>query len=321
MKQTNLHPRRILATILLLAVSVISWAYNFEEDGIYYNINADGTSVSVTHGDWEYKNADKIGYSGEIVIPSVVSHNGKEYNVTSIGESAFAGCNGLTAITIPNSVTSIGECAFDHCFYMTTLTIPNGVTNIGKEAFAACSSLIIISLPSTITSIGDRAFDGCWSVKEIYCFATQVPEIGRETFHLSYGALTHLVYLYVPSSALDDYKNADHDKWGSFLAHVSAIEFDFVADGIYYNINDDGTSVSVTYKAEENLDLDNDYMLKFYNCYSGDVVIPSTVTYDGKEYSVTGIGKNAFSMCSGLTSVTIPNSVTSIGERAFLDCI
>ena len=83
--------------------------------------------------------------------------------------------------------------------------------------------------------------------------------------------------------------------------------YDFAVNGIYYNKLGE-TSVAVTYK-------DTDY-----NSYSGSVVIPSTVTYDGKTYSVTSIGYEAFNNCSGLTSITIPESVTSIGYRAFYGC-
>ena len=58
-------------------------------------------------------------------------------------------------------------------------------------------------------------------------------------------------------------------------------------------------------------------LLDFYSGYSGEVNIPEFVTYEGNTYKVTSIGESAFWGCSGLTSVTIPNSVTSIGERAF----
>ena len=79
---------------------------------------------------------------------------------------------------------------------------------------------------------------------------------------------------------------------------------------IYYNR--EGSSVSVTYQGE--------YASSYSNEYTGTVVIPKTVTYGGKTYSVTSIGSEAFEHCRGLTSVTIPNSVTSIGHDAFFGC-
>ena len=79
-------------------------------------------------------------------------------------------------------------------------------------------------------------------------------------------------------------------------------------DGIYYNLDQETKEAEVTNKGS-------------YNSYSGNVVIPSSIAFKGVEYSVTIIRSSAFQLCSGLTSVTIPSSVTSIGDLAFYGCI
>ena len=95
------------------------------------------------------------------------------------------------------------------------------------------------------------------------------------------------------------------------LCAISASAYDFEVDGIYYNI--DGNNVAVTYKSYTNH--------TYYSDYAGDVTIPTTVTYNDMTYNVTAIGSCAFSNCSDLTNVTIPNSVSSIGSGAFYQCI
>lgn len=67
----------------------------------------------------------------------------KNSKLKRIGEFAFANCNNLTSITIPNSVTSIGEYAFLDCRHLTSITIPSGVTSIGPYTFYGCSNLLI----------------------------------------------------------------------------------------------------------------------------------------------------------------------------------
>ena len=84
---------------------------------------------------------------------------------------------------------------------------------------------------------------------------------------------------------------------------IPSLAYDCKVDGIYYDITPTNRTASVT-----------------GGSYSGDVIIPETIAYDGTTYSVTSIGDNAFLRCSGLTSVTIPNSVTSIGDGAFALC-
>ena len=90
------------------------------------------------------------------------------------------------------------------------------------------------------------------------------------------------------------------------FSSFSALAYDCEVDGIYYYLNNDDKTASVT--GNNN------------NRYSGDVVIPENIAYDGTTYSVTSIGGSAFYYCTGLTSVTIPNSVTSIGGSAFYYC-
>ena len=75
--------------------------------------------------------------------------------VTSIGNSAFWGCSGLTGVTIPDGVTSIGNEAFSHCESLTSVTIPDGVTSIGGAAFYGCRSLASVTIPgSAFASLG-----------------------------------------------------------------------------------------------------------------------------------------------------------------------
>ena len=96
------------------------------------------------------------------------------------------------------------------------------------------------------------------------------------------------------------------------LCSVLVSEHDFDVGCIYYNITDaTNKTVAVTYKGSSYGN----------NKYTGCVLIPESVTNNGRTYNVTSIGEHAFYHCTGLKSVAIPNSVTSIGDYAFYLCI
>ena len=119
--------------------------------------------------------------------------------VTSIGDSAFKGCTGLTSITIPEGVTSIGNYAFQNCSSLTSITIPNSVTSIGSSAFQNCTSLTSITIPEGVTSIGDSAFNGCSGLKTINYTGTeeQWNAISKGK-NWNYGTSLNVIYNYKP---------------------------------------------------------------------------------------------------------------------------
>ena len=128
------------------------------------------TSIIVDEGNTKYRSAGNclIETATKTLVAgcktSVIPTDG---SVTSIGESAFSGCSGLTNITIPDSVTSIGESAFSGCSGLTNITIPDSVTSIGKEAFEHCSGLTSVTIGNGVTSIGFYAFYCCSGLKSI----------------------------------------------------------------------------------------------------------------------------------------------------------
>ena len=136
-----------------------------------------------------------VGSGASVEIPS---------GVTSIGNSAFNGCSGVTSVTIPDSVTSIGDFVFASCSSLTSVTIPNSVTSIGDNAFSYCGNLTSIDIPDSVTSIGNEAFTICSGLTSIGSVGSgasvEIPSgvtrIGTSTFAKCY----NLTSIDIPNS-------------------------------------------------------------------------------------------------------------------------
>ena len=277
----------------------------------------------------------------EIIIPNYV---------TSIGKRAFYGCSGLTSVTIPNGVTSIGGGAFYNCsgieslvvaagnkkyhsannciietdtkklivgcktsiipsdgsvtsigggaFYncsgLTSVTIPDSVTSIGESAFYNCSGLTSVTIPDSVTSIGQWAFDGCSGLTSV-TIPNGVTSIGERAFYNCY----KLVEV-INKSSLNITKGSSNNGCIAYYA---------------LNVKKGGTSDIVNKNGYLFYTYENVNYLLSYVGVNTDLTLPDD--YNGQNYKIYNY---AFYNCSGLTSVTIPDSVTSIGDYAFDGC-
>ena len=281
-------------------------------DGLDNYANLDGISYVFTENNAEVSYADEA-YSGDAVIPESVTHNGKTYNVTCIGESAFSGCSGLTSVIIPNSVTSIGRSAFSGCSGLTSVTIGNSVTSIGEMAFYDCSGLTAVIIGNSVTSIGHAVFSGCSGLTAVI-IPNSVTSIGGSAF----SGCSGLTAVTIPNSVT----SIDYYAFRDCISMTSVT----IGSGVT-SIGESAFSGCSGLKSVHITDLAAWCKIYFSDPYSNPLYYANHLFMDGKEItdlvipnSVTEIGALTFQDCSSLTSVTIGNSVTSIGKNAFYGC-
>ena len=251
--------------------------------------------------------------------------------LTSIDNDAFYGCSSLTSVTIPEGVTSIGGSAFYGCSGLTSVTIPESVTSIGDYAFRGCSGLTSVTIPNSVTSIGNYTFSRCSGLTSVYCYAENVPTTDSSAFNNSPIASATL---HVPAGSVEAYKTTE--PWSGFGTIVVNIPF---ADAkvkalcvANWDNNNDGEfdteeAAAVTNLKEVfrgNKEIKSFDELQFFtglkNIDKNAFYLCSSLTSIAIPESVTSIDGFAFYGCSGLTSVTIPESVTSIDYGAFWGC-
>ena len=286
-------------------------------------------------------------------------------SVTSIGNYAFQYCSSLTSVTIPNSVTSIESDAFYDCTSLTSvhifdlsawckidfgnsyanplrngidlhlngnkvtdITISSDIAEIKNYTFCKCTSLTSVTIPDSVTSIGYDAFDGCTSLTSV-TIGNSVTSIGSYAFD----GCTSLKSITIPdsvteigNSAFSGCKSLTSVTIGNSVTSIGEYAFSGCTSLTSVTIPDSVTSIGGW---------------AFGGC-TGELIINSKIvetnynnspanSNNGWLYrskftkltignSVTSIGERAFEYCSSLTSVTIGNSVTSIGNYAFQYC-
>ena len=282
-----------------------TWQYGIGFDKKFYTYTITDGKATITDVD--------TSISGNVTIPSTLGGCPVRYigenaffrctnlksitipdSVTSIGTWAFAWCENLTSITIPNSVTSIGSYAFKNCTALTSITIGNSVTSIGWRVFANCTGLTSITIPDSVTSIGSYAFYCCTGLTSIIV-PDSINSIGYGAFYGCTG-LTDVWY----GGSEKDKANINIYSSNGYLLNATW-HYDEAPEEKYYTytITDDKATITAVDTS-----------------ISGDVTIPSTLG----GYPVIGIDRSAFEGCLSITSIAVPDGVTTISEYAFFDC-
>lgn len=268
---------------------------NFQSGGIYYNVTGPNT-VEVTKG-----STYGSDYSGDVTIPSSVTHGGVTYDVTAIGANAFLSCHDLTSVNIPATVTSIGEAAFYYCTSLTRAVIPESVRTIGPWNFYKSDELTTVILPSTLVSMDHNCFGSCPKISQVTCRATTPPTIGQSCFATVYSVQPTL---YVPEGSVSAYQA--NNNWSQYFNSVTAMpEYDFTYNNLKFVITSTNTAMCTG---------------PLISSPSGSWSIPATAPFEGVTYRITEVGQEAFYFCDKITSFELGSNIETIGIYAFYGC-
>ena len=267
--------KRLFLVITLMLISMSVFSETIERDGISYNLNCDTKEAAVTAGTNPYK--------GDITIPTSISINGQIFNVTSIEDAAFCGCEELQSVCIPSSIINIGYGIFSGCNTLTNIVVSND--NMVYDSRYDCNAIIETAtntlivgcnnstIPCSVQSIASRAFEKCTKLTKVN-IPNAVIELGGFT------GCENLSEINIPNSV-------SFIKSSTFNG-CKSLKSIKLPQGIQW----------ITYACFANSGLQSISIPNGVNC----------------------IEQRAFSMCKDLEDVIIPNSVKSIGEYAFENC-
>lgn len=345
----------------LLATTLSASAFDIELDGIHYNIiSATEKTVMTTPGN-DLGPINNV--VGELVLPETVVIRGETYKVTEIGRRSFMNNSAMTSVTFPASITKVGYDAFWECSNLSKveaanlqswcnidfemdegaghgissnplmyanhlfvngikvidLIIPDEVTEIKDWAFAYMTGLKSVKMPASVTTIGARAFLGCNSLYDV-TLSENLTAIGLGAFYqtnllsivfpkslktIDDGAFseTPLVLVEIPDGVENMGKMAFKD--------CKELKTVVIGNGLKTIPERAFDRCSVLRSVTFGNSVEKIMECAFQRTALREVVIPN---------SVTTIGDGAFISCESLETLELPSGLTSIGKYAFEDC-
>ncbi|MBQ3419724.1 MAG: leucine-rich repeat protein [Erysipelotrichaceae bacterium] len=274
--------------------------------------------ANVSHGSVEHSSLDdninwKLYEDGTLLISSGGKNYIKDYD--SISRAPwYSYRNDIFNVIIGNQITSIGRCAFRDCSSLTSINIPNSITSIRPYSFEGCSSLVSVCIPNSVTCIESDVFCKCYNLKSI----TIPNSITRIQGYAFYNC-TSLTSITIPNSVTFISETAFDNCTSLTSINVDSNNPNYVSiDGVLFEKTNGVATKLALYPIGNNrssYEIPNSVTSiasAFRYCLSlVSITIPD---------SVTSIGHSAFSGCSSLTSIAIPDSILSIDECAFCDC-
>ena len=335
--------KRFLFLMFVVAAALNCFSADFSSVSssghtLYYNIiDATNRKVEVTYpGSVNYW----TGYTeptGNVFIPSSVTHNGNTYMVSQISDNAFYSCEDITGVTIPNTVISIGAQSFWDCS-ITTITIPNSVISIGYAAFDGNISLSSINVANSVEQIGWYAFGNAYYSwmdpypdgvvylgKVAYIYKGSMPAnthitLASDTKGIAGGAFyeqMNLTSITLPNSLKSIREYAFYGCGGITQITIPSS----VNDIALYSFAQCGALTTVNYNCND-ADFTGYWIYVNYPYYyNGAFYGCDNITTINIGNSVQKIPHNLFEGCSHVNgSLTLPNSLTVIEDYAFRDC-
>ncbi len=281
----------------------------FDDGNLSYKVIAtDPAEVELTSG---------ASFTGEnLVIPSTVENNGVTYTVTSIGNSAFSQKSNIATVAFPDTLTKIGDDAFDRCYNLEgELKLPNGLEEIGSYAFFSDSKIKTVIFPDTLICIGNQAFMSCYGLEGTLTLPEGLKEIGSSAFSGSAefagyvnNKMMNITAVNLPNSLEKLGYNAFH---ACKITSVTVPEQITVLESGVFSCCFELTSVTLPEGLKAISDTSQYGNGPFAHCKALKTIeLPDSVEL---------LGLGAFAQ-SGLTEITLPKSLKTIWDGAFVSC-